>query len=310
VRGIEKRRIVDDVKDREKFVARMGQIAAGTETSIYAWSLMTNHAHILVRSGTKGLAVFMRRLLTGYAVDYNLRHRRHGHLFQNRYKSVVCDEDVYFRELIRYIHLNPLRVGLVKELAKLDRYRWCGHSVLMGKVDHGWQDRTYVLSWFGKTEKVSLRAYRQYMEEGIPLGRRPELVGGGLIRSAGGWSQVISRRRKEEPTVSDERILGGGDFVQTVLEEAANGIRHQLPNDRRVREAKRTIDKVCKEKAVCVEELRSGSRRRLVSRVRSQLTQQLVRNLGLSQAEAARLLGVTTPAIAKSLMRSVVDKFT
>ena len=72
---------------------------------------MSNHAHLLVCSGAVGLAKFMRRLLTGYAVSYNLRHRRYGHLFQNRYKSRVCDGDSYFTELVRYIHLNPLRVS-------------------------------------------------------------------------------------------------------------------------------------------------------------------------------------------------------
>lgn len=85
VRGIEKRRIVDDQKDRENFVFRLGELASATETTIYAWSLMTNHAHILLHSGEGGLSTFMRRLLTGYAVEYNRRHKRHGHLFQNRW---------------------------------------------------------------------------------------------------------------------------------------------------------------------------------------------------------------------------------
>ena len=91
-------------------------------------------AHILLRSSEFGLSGFMRRLLTGYAICYNHRHHRWGHLFQNRYKSIVCDEDAYFRKLVRYIHLNPLRAKLVKSLAALDRYRWCGHSVLVGRV--------------------------------------------------------------------------------------------------------------------------------------------------------------------------------
>ena len=83
------------------------------------------------------------RLLAGYAVSYNRLHRRWGHLFQNRYKSIVCDEDAYFTELVRYIHLNPLRANLVKSLSQLDRYRWSGHSVLMGKLENDWQDRGY-----------------------------------------------------------------------------------------------------------------------------------------------------------------------
>ena len=81
VRGIEKRRIVDDKVDRDNFVLRMGQVAHETEMVIYAWALMTNHAHILLRSGLAGLSQFMRRLLTGYAITYNRRHKRHGHLF-------------------------------------------------------------------------------------------------------------------------------------------------------------------------------------------------------------------------------------
>ena len=115
IRGIEKKRIVLDEQDRKEFVRRLGLLAVETKTAVYAWALMSNHAHLLVCSGAVGLAKFMRRLLTGYAVSYNLRHRRHGHLFQNRYKSMVCDGDSYFTELVRYIHLNPLRVELVKD---------------------------------------------------------------------------------------------------------------------------------------------------------------------------------------------------
>jgi len=120
VRGIEKRNIVDDDQDRSAFVSRLGDLAEETETVIYAWSLLNNHAHILLRSGPFGLPRFMRRFLTGYAMGYNRRHKRFGHLFQNRYKSILCEEDAYFKELVRYIHLNPLRAGLVADLSELE----------------------------------------------------------------------------------------------------------------------------------------------------------------------------------------------
>lgn len=132
----------------------------------------------------------MRRLLSGYAISYNRRHRRHGHLFQNRYKSIICEEDPYLKELVRYIHLNPLRANIVENLAKLDSYRYCGHSVLMGKVKNDWQDRDYVLKWFGTKEGEAKRNYRQFVKKGIALGRCPELVGGGLIKSQGGGRQL------------------------------------------------------------------------------------------------------------------------
>ncbi|MDD2486170.1 MAG: transposase, partial [bacterium] len=149
VRGIEQGKIVDGRKDREDFIRRMGRIAIDSGTNIYAWAIMNNHAHILLRSGNTGLAAYMKRLLTGYAVAYNLRHKRHGHLFQNRYKSIVCEEETYFQEVIRYIHLNPLRAGEVKSIPELDRYPWSGHAAIMGQIDNDWQDKAYVLSVFG-----------------------------------------------------------------------------------------------------------------------------------------------------------------
>ena len=102
IRGIEKKNIVTNQYDRKDFVERLGHLATETETGIYAWALLSNHAHLLLRSSDAGLSHFMRRLLTGYAINYNLRHKRHGHLFQNRYKSIICEEDTYFRELIRH----------------------------------------------------------------------------------------------------------------------------------------------------------------------------------------------------------------
>jgi REP element-mobilizing transposase RayT len=170
IRGIERRHIVKDDEDRRAFVSRLGRLASETGTAIYAWALMTNHAHILLSSGPAGLAKFMRRFLTGYAVNYNLRHHRHGHLFQNRYKSIVCDGERYFTELVRYIHLNPLRVGLVVELKELECYPYCGHGVVLGIIRNQWQDRDTVLAQFGVREGEAKAAYCRFVAEGVALG--------------------------------------------------------------------------------------------------------------------------------------------
>ena len=304
IRGIDKRRIVNDVADRKNFVERMGELAAGTKTSIYAWALMTNHAHILLRSAEIGLSGFMRRLLTGYAVSYNRRHRRWGHLFQNRYKSIVCDEDTYFTELVRYIHLNPLRVKLVKSLDKLDRYRWSGHGVLMGKVVNAWQDRDYVLKWFGKKEGEAKKNYRNYVKKGIDEGRRPELVGGGLIRSLGGWSAVKALRRSGDRELSDERILGSGEFVERIIKEAETHIRYQFPAKDDPEKINEFIAKICKNEGISIEELKAGGRRRPASRVRAQIALGLVKTHGVSLAEIARHIGVSTSAVSKIITRA------
>jgi REP element-mobilizing transposase RayT len=131
-RGIERRKIFWDDKDRTFFLERLAVILEETQTQCYAWALIPNHFHLLLRTGLTPLSTVMRRLMTGYAVTFNIRHRRSGHLFQNRYKSVICEEDPYLLELIRYIHLNPLRAKLVEDLKALDKYPWSGHSAILG----------------------------------------------------------------------------------------------------------------------------------------------------------------------------------
>ena len=303
IRGIEKRRIVNNQKDQEDFVSRLGEVATDTKTGIYAWSLMTNHAHFLLRSGPLGLSQFMRRLLTGYAIGYNRRHARIGHVFHNRYKSIVCDENTYFRELVRYIHLNPLRAKLVKALAELNKFPWSGHAVLMGKIKHEWQERDYTLSWFGSKEEVAKRVYLTYIKEGILQGRRPDLVGGGLVRSLGGWSAVVSLRSNKQQVLTDERILGSGDFVEEILKEADDRFRVQIGAKKQRDKVQGIIEDKCRKENINSKELRLGGRRRAVSRVRADLAHILMSELGIPSAEIARHLGVSTSAIVKLLQR-------
>ena len=265
---------------------------------------MTNHAPLLLRSSEMGLSGFMRRLLTGYAVSYNRRHRRWGHLFQNRYKSIVVDEDTYFTELVRYIHLNALRAKLVKSLSQLDRYRWSGHGVLMGQIENDWQDRDYVLKWFGKREPAARTAYRSYIKKAIGKGRRPELVGGGLIRSLGGWSAVKAMRRSGERELSDDRILGSGEFVERIIKEAEAKIKFQLSVGGNHQKINEYMSKICKNEKISLEELKGGSRRKAVSGVRGRIAVELVKGHGVALAEVARRVGVSTSAISKIIKRA------
>lgn len=221
IRGIERRKIFNDDKDQDNFIERLSTLLPETKTQCYAWAFMTNHAHFLFRSGPNGISTLMRRLLTGYAVFYNKRHRRHGQLFQNRYKSIICQEDPYLQELVRYIHLNPLRVNIVADLNQLDRYSYSGHSAIMGRKKREWQESDYVLKLFGKTVSEARRKYRSFIKKGVDMGKRPEFIGGGLIRSLGGWEAVKKLRLKGQDRVkSDQRILGDSDFVLEVLSES------------------------------------------------------------------------------------------
>ncbi len=244
-RGIERTKLFHTDTDRADFVERLAQRAREGDWAVYAWALMPNHFHLLVRTGARPLFQSMKRLLTGYVVNFSRRHKRSGHLFQNRYKSILCEEDPYLLELTRYIHLNPLRGGLVQGLRDLRRYPWTGHAAILGVVERDWQETATVLAYLGQRRKLAIQRYEAFVREGLARGRRPELVGGGLIRSLGGWAQVLSLRRKGSGMASDTRILGSGDFVETLLAEAARflgvttsavnrlAVSHELPGFRK-----------------------------------------------------------------------------
>jgi len=304
VRGINKSTIFDDDQDRQKFLDRLGQNIVEAKCSIYAWVLMTNHVHLLFKSGGKGISTVMRKLLTWYAIYYNRRHKRTGHLFENRYKSILCDEDNYLLALLRYIHLNPLRAGMVKTLEELDRYPWSGHSAVMNKRECLWMDIDYVLLQFNDTRRKARNAYRTFVQEGIGMGRKPELTGGGLVRSLGGWSQVQSTQRKGQKTEYDERILGSGEFVTAIFKEAEEKQIRQFKIKRTGLTITGIIEKECRTARVSEKELKNGSKRMIVRNVRERIARRGVEELGLTSAEIARNLGVCTSTVTRALTRS------
>ena len=252
----------------------------------------------------------MRRLMTGYAVTFNGRYSRRGHLFQNRYKSVICEEDPYLLELIRYIHLNPLRANLVKDLKELDKYSWTGHSAILGRGKNplipeqpdqpGRQDQPSkslaektiedVLLHFGGTKKVARRRYRQFVKKGIGHGKRPELQGGGLVRSAGGDKRGLLGRKKQEREKGDERILGSGDFVTEALAYAA--VEWEDRKDKEI-PVSELIEKVAvslnmRPKIIC-----SSSRKRKITEARALVCHFAINNLSYSASEVARSLSIS-----------------
>lgn len=303
VRGIDRGKIFKDDKDKEKFIERLGEKIVEGKCSVYAWVLMDNHIHILFKSGKKGISEVMRRLLTWYAIYFNHRHRRTGHLFENRYKSILCEEDRYLMALARYLHLNPVRAGIIKTIEELDRYPWSGHSAIIGKRKHKWMDTEYILYQFADKRKTSRRKYREFIEEGIGLGHMAELTGGGLIRSLGGWSQVISSRRKRIKEESDERILGSGDFVNEILKETEEREIRQLKLRQSGKTVKGMIEEECAKEKVSTIELKSGSRRSRVSNLRAKIAWRSMNELGLSMAEIARHLGVNTSSVTRVIAK-------
>jgi putative transposase len=303
VRGIERRPIFCDDQDRDNFIERLGDIFTETQTDCFAWALIPNHAHILLRTGQTALATVMRRLLTGYAVSYNRRHHRHGHLFQNRYKSILCQQDTYLLELVRYIHLNPLRAKLVKNLTESDQYPYSGHSALMGNVHREFQDTDYVLRLFGEKVSAARQAYRNYVEKGIAQGRRPELVGGALIRRAGGWAVVKALRRTQDHMKSDERILGDHDFTQSVLNDAKEQLEKRCQLQAQGYDLDKVALQVSSELGIAVEQVWAQGKDPLTVKARSLLCYWAVRKLGFSATELSKKLGISQPAVSIAVKR-------
>lgn len=302
-RGIDRSKIFKDPADKRNFLNRLADILADTDTRCYAWALIPNHFHLLLRTGNEPIATVMRRLLTGHALYYNRRHRRYGHLFQNRYKSILCQADTYLLELVRYIHLNPLRAGLVKNLSSLDKYSFCGHSVLMNRQKNDWQDTEAVLRLFGKKVAAARRQYRDFVEKGIALGKRDDLTGGGLIRSHGGWENVKAMRRAKIFEKADERILGDGDFVQEVLDEAEEKLKRRYILEAKGLDLNRAAEYVSELIKIPVEELWKPGKHQKRVMAKSLLCFLANRELGISMADLSRRMNVSVTAVSYSVRR-------
>jgi REP element-mobilizing transposase RayT len=294
-RGIEGQNIFRSESDKEAFLDRLADgVNRPGGPQLYAWALLSNHFHLLLRSGEGRLSPMMRRLMTGHAVSYNLRYKRQGHLFQNRFKSIVVEEETYFLELVRYIHLNPVRAGIVKTPEELGGYPYSGHAVLLGQRDYEAQNIDAVLARFSDRRKSAQEKYRRFVTAGFAQGRREELRGGGLIRSAGGLAKLM-RQDGEDRELADERILGSGDFVASILQDQSDSVAI----------GKVTIEEVLREiearSGVSRVQILGASRSRDVSQARRQFYFEAHERAGATKAMLGRLTGRSHVAVTKAI---------
>lgn len=291
VRGIEKRDIFLDDQDRRRFLSHFSDLLIKTQTACLAWSLMTNHLHLLLRPQKMKLSRFMMGLLTSYATGFNLRHNRVGHLFQNRYKSIVCEVEPYLQELVRYIHLNPLRGGLVESVYDLEKYPWSGHAVLMGEADLAGQATAEVLSLFGPEEVQAREKYRAFLIDGVEQGRLDELSTEGEIRG------LFMAQRIPGEEAYDLRVLGSGEFVEQLWDD----------EEQEVTEPRMALSTLLQEVATTfglqASTLCHPNKSRPVSRARAVICYLGQRELGYSGVSLARLLGITGSAVTTASNR-------
>jgi REP element-mobilizing transposase RayT len=303
IRGIERKKIFRNDSDRENFIERLGKIVTETKTACFGWCLIPNHAHLLLRTGLVSISTVMRRLLTGYAVSFNNKYRRHGPLFQNRYKSILCQEDLYLKELARYIHLNPLRAGLVSDMKALDGYGWCGHSAIMGKVSRGWQNTEYILRYFDDRKAAARKRYRRFIQEGVSQGKRSDLTGGGLIRSLGGWQRAKAMRRAGIRIKGDERMLGDGEFVEQVLKATDEQLEQRYALKAKGYDFETVVSRVAEIMDIEPAAILSRSRSPQTVKARRLLCYWASRELGMTTVELSKRLRISQPTASRAAQR-------
>jgi len=193
---------------------------------------------------------------------------------------------------------------MVVDLKALESYPYCGHSVLMGKEKREWQDVEYVLGHFGKRIGDARRKYRSYVEKGIPMGRRPELVGGGLIRSLGGWDELKKMRLTGQDRIkSDQRILGESNFVQDVLSESEENFTRKYKLKSRGFNFEKVVNRVSLLFRLEKDYITGKGRQKNRVQARDLVCYWSAIELGISMADLAKRLGITLSAVSYAVKR-------
>jgi REP element-mobilizing transposase RayT len=160
-RGNEQREVFRDDSDRELYLRRLARYRTEFRFRLYAYCLMTNHIHLAVETGPVPLSRIVLALHSSYAQAFNQRHLRVGHLFQGRYKALVVQRASYLLALVRYIHENPVKAGLVSHPAD---YRWSSDRFYRGTAAPDWLDPSGLFELLGADPARATRCYRKFME--------------------------------------------------------------------------------------------------------------------------------------------------
>jgi len=297
-RGIDGQKIFTDDTDRRVFCGLLGKVIGRSGYLCYGWSLMDNHYHLVLRCSDTPLEQPMRTLNAGYARHFNDRTERHGYVFQDRYKSVITQDQNYLQELIRYVHLNPLRGGLCRNIKQLDNYPWSGHAVLMGNGSAAFQTTEAVMKRFGSTPESAREGYRRFIIAGTEEDAADTLAA--MIRHS---NKGVDKKDKPECWV-----IGDPGFVRSVMSRN----RHRLLLSR-ARAETWDLEKLCarlaREEGVSVENLKRRTRKTRGSVARKKFCYIACRVLQFSVAEVAAFLTVSAPAVSWTATRgeSLVD---
>ena len=214
-RGNEQKDIFKSDIDREKFLSYLVSAGEKYGAEIHAYCLMTNHYHLILETPLGNLSQIMRHLNSSYTTYFNIKHKRVGHLLQGRYKAILVQADAYAAELSRYIHLNPVRAGMVK---LPEDYRWTSYRFYTEGGEPLWLNTKFILGYFGTGIPESRRNYMSYVNEKV----------------AGGYFSPLME-------VVASTILGSEDFVREIQQKMLEDrpVDRDLPALRELKERPR-----------------------------------------------------------------------
>ena len=269
MRGNARQNIFLDTGDRATWQSIVKRTFHSYEHRLHAFCWMTNHVHMAIQAGSTPLGPAMSFLSSQYARRFNFKHRRSGHLFERRYRAILVQQESYLKELIRYIHLNPVRAHMVDTPGK---YRWSSHNALLGRHQYEWLTTTYVLAMFGSTRRQARQNYQLFMQEDVAETILKQL-----------------RRGSDE----DERLLGNDDWLADVMDEEWPGRPQQTLNE--------IIEKICEAHAVNERALAAPRGPHLHSQIRAQIAVEAAQQGVATISEIARRFNRTQPAISQSI---------
>lgn len=260
--------LVDDNRYRFYLLLQEGTCRFGYR--VHAFCLMTNHIHLLLQAGEIPLSQGIQNLSFRYTRWINWREKRTGHLFQGRFKAVLVDGDSYLLELVRYIHLNPVRAELVRDPGE---YPWSSHKTYLGEESLPWLTTDWMLRQFGKSLKKARAGYRAFVFDGLAEAHRPEFHGGR----------------------EDSRVLGDDTFVDKCLSGSGGTISRVT--------IKEIASAVCQTYDIDDAELKTKSQQRTASEARAVMGW-LARELGCSTlSEVGRYVNRDVGSISSAVRR-------
>jgi len=290
VRGIEGRAIFLGDNDRRDFVARLDLLLPEAGCQCFAWVLLPNHFHLVLRVARGGLSQFMARLNTGYARGFNLRHDRTGYLFQNRFKSRLVLDDRDLMGLVLYVHRNPLAAGLVNSVAELEHDPWCGHGALVGtRPPRPFESVGAALTLFADEPAEAMRRVREWM--GAP----------GASGLEDSLNEVLGAHAG-----STRESTGQADFG-TCLDSDTGGSAIEVCEGDDFDESMRVIlAGVSGRLGIPVAHICSGSPRRAFARARAAVVYLAVDELGVPGRTIASTLGISASGVSRARRRGKV----